>query len=154
MWVWTTLMLEDLTDVDVGQCKTVRECKRSVATKQLPFWKVCISNGRDYSHRYGSNQSKTEAFKIWILKCLVFKFEPSLYSIYFCVAEVICSNHLNTEHLKSEYLTFRTLFCAAFKWSDVVIRQTVCKPDIFCPVFRPPFKNQTIWQPGMFGPFE
>ena len=31
------------------------------------------------------------------------------------------SNHLNTKHLKSKHLTFRTLCCLVFKWSDHVI---------------------------------
>ena len=35
------------------------------------------------------------------------------------------SNHLNTEHLKSKHLTFQTLFCTVFKWSDHVIRLNI-----------------------------
>ena len=40
------------------------------------------------------------------------------------------SNHLNTKHLKSEHLTFRTLFCTVFKSSYHVIRRTIRIPDI------------------------
>ena len=71
------------------------------------------------------------------------------------------SNHLNTEHLKSEHLTLQTLFCLVFKWFDRKTRRTIWihdildhKTDIFCPVFRPPFKIRSIWQPDMFGPFK
>ena len=35
------------------------------------------------------------------------------------------SNHLNTEHLKSEHVTFWTLFCLVFKWSDHLISRTI-----------------------------
>ena len=61
------------------------------------------------------------------------------------------SNYLNTKHLKSKHMTFRTLFCPVFKWSDHMISRTIKKLDIltinrkFCPVFWPPFENQTIW---------
>ena len=61
------------------------------------------------------------------------------------------SNHLNTKHQKYEHLTFPTLFCPVFKWSNQVMRGTFQKLDIFdheteifCPVFRLPYKNQTI----------
>ena len=57
-------------------------------------------------------------------------------------------HHLKTEHLKSEHLTFWTLFCLVFKQSDLVIMRVIQKldifdhqTDIFCSVFRPPFKN-------------
>ena len=63
--------------------------------------------------------------------------------------------------MKSKHLTFPKLFCLVFKWSDHLIRQTIQKPDIcdhkagiFCPVSRPPFKNQTILQPYIFGPLK
>ena len=52
-------------------------------------------------------------------------------------------------------------FCRVFRWSDPMIRQTIQELDIFdqkidilSPVFRPPYKNQTIRQPDTFGPFE
>ena len=55
------------------------------------------------------------------------------------------SNHLNTKDLKLD------TFCPVYKWSDHKIRQTIQTPDIFyhksdifCLVFRPPFKNWTI----------
>ena len=64
------------------------------------------------------------------------------------------SNHLNTTHRKLNHLTFRTLFCLVFKWSDHVIRQTIWIPnildhkiDMFYPVFWPLFKIWTISQP-------
>ena len=74
---------------------------------------------------------------------------------------IVYSNHLNTEHPKSERSTFSTLFCS-FRYSyhllyDNLIRQTIQISDIFtisCPVFRPPFENRTIWQPDMIGPFD
>ena len=39
-------------------------------------------------------------------------------------------NHLNTKHLKSKHLTFWTLFCLVFKWSDHMIRLTIPILDI------------------------
>ena len=36
-------------------------------------------------------------------------------------------------------------------WIPYILDYTT---DICCPVLRPPFENQTIWQPDMFGPFK
>ena len=35
-----------------------------------------------------------------------------------------------------------------------MIRRTIKIPDIFLPVFTPPFEIQTIQQPDTFGPFD
>ena len=55
----------------------------------------------------------------------------------------------------------RHFFCPVFKWSDQLIWCTIQilniwdnNKGIFCPVFRPPFKNQTNSQPDMLGPFQ
>ena len=68
------------------------------------------------------------------------------------LSKSLYSNHLNTQHLKSKYLTLGHFFCPVFKWSDHMIRWTIM--NHFCPVIRPPFENQTIWHPDTFVPFK
>ena len=67
------------------------------------------------------------------------------------------SNHLNTQHLKSKIHLFVQFSNGLIMWLGRTIQKADIfnhEKDIFCPVLRPPFKNQTIRQPGMFGPFK
>ena len=71
------------------------------------------------------------------------------------------SDHLITEHLKSEHLTFWTLFCPVFRWSDHMIRRTIWRLDFFdhkTDIFWSGIQT-TIWKPNhltpdMFGRLE
>ena len=94
--------------------------------------------------------------ELFVLNCP----QPSIFDAskkHFTVQRKLYSNHLNTKHLKSEHLTFQTLFCPVFNWFDHLIRQTIWIPDIldyktdiFGPVSRPPFEIWAIWQPDTF----
>ena len=116
-----------------------------------------------FTSQKSDKTSKLVMRKWWVTNCLLM-IVPRLSSVVLILVpnkqrpkSSYYSNHLNNQHPKSEHSTFHTLFCPVFKWFDQGIMRVIWIPDvwdqkrdIFCPVFRPPLKNLTIWQRTCF----